>query len=137
LLTGDPETKTFTARATIWLPISDQVDWSWSPWPCRGQWVREICIFGVGDLPWLHQRPELFVNKFYAEFEPLAYDCMEEVIFNRTVQPFVERRSGAAGESHVVDNYRNMSYYFRLPFVANKTTSVVSIEETLEFLHHS
>ena len=48
--------------------------------------MREICIFGVGDLPWLYQRPELFVNKFYAdELEPLAYDCMEELIYNRTV----------------------------------------------------
>ena len=48
--------------------------------------MREICIFGVGDLPWLYQRPELFVNKFYAdEHEPLAYDCMEELVYNRTV----------------------------------------------------
>ena len=85
-LLGDPETKTFTARATIWLPIANQVNWSWKPWNCRGKWVREICIFGIGDMPWLYDRPELFANKFHQDFEYVTYDCMEQLIFNRTVE---------------------------------------------------
>jgi len=136
---GDPETKTFTARATIWLPISDQINWSWSPWPCYGRWVREICIFGVGDLPWLHRRPELFVNKFYADFEPLAYDCMEELIFNRTVRSLLRptsRGATVAFDGDIDDETDDFdpTYYLRLPFVANKSATVVSLDETLEFL---
>jgi hypothetical protein len=145
--TGDPETKTFTARATIWLPIADQVDWSWSPWSCRGQWVREICIFGVGDLPWLYRRPELFVNKFYADFEPLAYDCMEELIYNRTVRPHLKPHhsdaSGGYDSSTVgelfngIDEAFDPTYYLRLPFVINKTSTVVSLDEAITFLEGS
>lgn len=132
---GDPETKTFTARATIWSPIADQLDWSWSPWSCRGQWVREICIFGVGDLPWLYRRPELFVNKFYADFEPLAYDCMEELIHNRTLSPF---QGGHVTSSTPNDDEKfDPSYYIRLPFVYNKTSTIVSLDDTLTFLDGS
>jgi len=116
---GDPETKTFTARASIWKWYSYQVNWSWKPWTCRGKWVREICIFGVGDLPWLHQRPELFVNKFHSDFEPLTYDCLEELIFNRTMNESLE-------------NF-DRNYYLNLSFV-NNSTLVVSLNETREFL---
>jgi len=133
---GDPETKPFTARASIWLPIAYQAQWSWTDWTCQGQWVREICIFGVGDLPWLYQRPELFVNKFYADREPLAYDCMEELIYNRTIMQ-------AAKDSGLDPTYLSQyesstfdpTYYLKLPFVSNKSTRVVSLEETLHFLH--
>lgn len=53
-------------------------------WPCHGDRVRFICVFGVGDLALLASRPELFANKFYVNFEPLTLDCMEELHFNRT-----------------------------------------------------
>lgn len=103
---GDPEAKTFTARASIWLPVANQVNWSWKPWNCQGKWVREICIFGIGDMPWLHHRPELFANKFFSDFEYLAYDCMEQLIFNRTL----------IGPSQTFDP----TYYQSLPFVKYK-----------------
>ena len=65
--------------------------------------MREICILGVADLPWLYQRPELFVNKFFSDFEYLAYDCLEELIWKRTLQ----------GESALI----NRSYYSEIPYV--------------------
>ena len=105
--------KALTARATIWEPRSHEINWSWKHWECQGKWVRSICIFGVGDLPWLYQRPELFANKFHDSFEWLAYDCLEELIFNRTLDrgaPF------------------NATYYQNLPFVKHKE-QVVSIED--------
>ena len=104
--TGDPETKTFTARGTVWTSISQQVNWSWKHWDCHGKWVRNICIFGVGDLPWLRDRPELFANKFHSDFEDIVYDCMEDIIFNRTLD----------GRNRQFD----LSYYERLPFVRDK-----------------
>jgi len=136
MCSGDPETKPFTARASIWLPIAYQAQWSWSEWACQGQWVREICIFGVGDLPWLYRRPELFVNKFYASRESIAYDCMEELVYNRTVME-AARHAGleptylARFESPAFDP----TYYLKLPFVANKSGLVVSLYETLRHVH--
>ena len=82
---GNPEKKVFTARASIWAHGNDQVNWSWEDRSCRGKWVRNICILGVGDLPWTYSRPELFVNKIFLEFEPLTLDCLEELIYNRTM----------------------------------------------------
>ena len=74
--------------------------------PCAGKTVRGICIFGVGDLKELGGRPEMFVNKFNADFEPLAYDCMEERLHNRTRQEVI---SG--------DVELNETFYAELAFV--------------------
>jgi len=134
--TGDPETKPFTARASIWLPISFQAQWSWSDWACQGHWVREICIFGVGDLPWLYRRPELFINKFDAGNEPLAYDCMEELIYNRTI---MQAANHADLDPTYLSRFESLSfdptYYVKLPFVSNKSMRVVPLKETLRYLH--
>jgi len=112
--------KPFTARATIWNSLADQATWSWEHWDCQGKWVREICIFGIGDLPWLSRRPELFINKLYTDFEWLTYDCLEERVFNRTI-----------GEGAVLP--LDMTYYLRLPFVINRSL-VTTVNETIQFL---
>ncbi|KAL5005737.1 hypothetical protein ScPMuIL_016895 [Solemya velum] len=57
---------------------------NWGTWPCYGMMQREMCVFGVGDLPLLYERPELFANKFVQGFQDIAFDCMEELHFNRT-----------------------------------------------------
>ena len=57
--------------------------------PCHGKKVHSLCIFGIKDLPLLASREEMFVNKFHADFDPLAYDCMEELHFNRTRQELI------------------------------------------------
>ena len=120
---GDPETKAFTARASIWRAFSKQKSWSWEDWECRGKWKREICIFSVGDLPWLYRRPELFVNKFHSDFQWLAYDCMEELIFNRTGDDL--KSAATIGQQRF-----NLTYYRNLPFVRNSSL-VTSLEESL------
>jgi len=51
---------------------------------CAGREVRGICVFAVGDLPWLAGRPELFANKFHLTYEYLGLDCLEELHRNRT-----------------------------------------------------
>ena len=50
---------------------------NWGEIPCHGKIVRGVCVFGVGDLPALVRRRELFANKFYVTYEPLALDCLE------------------------------------------------------------
>ncbi|OAF69164.1 hypothetical protein A3Q56_03113 [Intoshia linei] len=44
---------------------------------CHGKIVRGLCIFGIGDLHWLINRRELFVNKFHLTYQSLALDCLE------------------------------------------------------------
>ncbi|XP_069131827.1 beta-1,3-galactosyl-O-glycosyl-glycoprotein beta-1,6-N-acetylglucosaminyltransferase-like [Argopecten irradians] len=82
-------------------------NWKWQPWHCYGKFVRTICIFGVRDLPLLGQRPELFANKFHLDFEPLALDCLEEMIYNKT-------RDGSGQNS-----FFDTSLYEKLSFVQN------------------
>ncbi|XP_041373846.1 beta-1,3-galactosyl-O-glycosyl-glycoprotein beta-1,6-N-acetylglucosaminyltransferase-like [Gigantopelta aegis] len=97
----DPKAKPFLTRFKNW----------GSPpynWPCAGQRVRLICIFGIGDLPLLEDRKELFANKFYWDYEPYALDCMEELNHNRT-------RDEYAGLTHF-----DASYYKHLAIVTNK-----------------
>ena len=53
-------------------------------WKCHGKRVRQICIFGIGDLPLLASRQEMFANKFHLDYQPYTYQCMNEFIFNRT-----------------------------------------------------
>ena len=60
--------------------------------PCHGKYVHAICIFGIGDLQLLASRPELFTNKFHADFYPLACDCLEELHFNRSREEMEGRR---------------------------------------------
>ena len=51
---------------------------------CHGRQVRGICVFGVGDAPWLAGRRELFANKFNLTFEYATLDCLEQRHRNRT-----------------------------------------------------
>ncbi|XP_071173987.1 beta-1,3-galactosyl-O-glycosyl-glycoprotein beta-1,6-N-acetylglucosaminyltransferase-like [Mytilus edulis] len=53
-------------------------------WPCHGSRVRLVCVFGIGDLPLLASRPEMFANKFYLHYQPHALQCMDQLIYNRT-----------------------------------------------------
>ena len=74
---GPPDSKTFLVVYASW---KDQ-------FPCNSRhWVRNICIFGLEDLHQLVNRHELFVNKFHLDFQPLALDCLEEWLYNRTYQ---------------------------------------------------
>ncbi len=90
--TGLPDRKPWLAVYASWKPIN----------PCYGKHVRGVCIFGIGDLPQLISRKELFSNKFYIDYEYLTLDCLEEWLRNKTLYPLS------------VNTY----YYRQLPFVA-------------------
>ncbi|OWF51495.1 Beta-1,3-galactosyl-O-glycosyl-glycoprotein beta-1,6-N-acetylglucosaminyltransferase [Mizuhopecten yessoensis] len=64
---------------------------NWGTQPCAGRMVRSICIFGIGDLPVLSKRKELFANKFYMNYQPFTFDCMEELIYNRTKEGYFKK----------------------------------------------
>ncbi|XP_045169948.2 beta-1,3-galactosyl-O-glycosyl-glycoprotein beta-1,6-N-acetylglucosaminyltransferase-like [Mercenaria mercenaria] len=57
---------------------------------CSGKFVREVCILGVGDLHRAYNSIELFANKFYLDFEHIALDCLEELLYERTWKEYIE-----------------------------------------------
>ncbi|XP_072309007.1 beta-1,3-galactosyl-O-glycosyl-glycoprotein beta-1,6-N-acetylglucosaminyltransferase 7 [Eucyclogobius newberryi] len=44
---------------------------------CKGRYVRDICVYGTGDLPWIFKRDSMFANKFESGTYPEALDCLE------------------------------------------------------------
>lgn len=47
---------------------------------CNGQHVREICVYGAGDLQWMIAQPHLFANKFDINTDPIAIYCLEKYL---------------------------------------------------------
>ncbi|KAG9353378.1 hypothetical protein JZ751_017973 [Albula glossodonta] len=45
---------------------------------CKGRYVRDICIYGLEDLPWIIGKDSMFANKFETQSFPEALDCIEE-----------------------------------------------------------
>ena len=102
-----------SCQSSTSLPLSGQpMDKPWlagyAAWgrkgfdPCLGgHIVHGVCIFGIKDIPGLLGRKELFANKFHLDFQPLALDCLEEWLYNRTVKPV----------------QFDTTYYKRLPFI--------------------
>jgi hypothetical protein len=52
-----------------------------------------MCVLSIGDLPLLAKRPELFANKFHLEDEPVTIGCLEELMFNRTRDEYLGKRT--------------------------------------------
>lgn len=44
---------------------------------------HDICVFSVEDMPEFLNSKYFFVNKFLLEFDPIAYQCMEERLEKR------------------------------------------------------
>ena len=73
----------------IILAQSDPTNWTarfvnWGARNCYGYVVRGICIFSTIDLPVLSNRHELVANKFDLNRDPIAYQCLEELLLNRS-----------------------------------------------------
>ncbi|XP_074658871.1 beta-1,3-galactosyl-O-glycosyl-glycoprotein beta-1,6-N-acetylglucosaminyltransferase-like [Tubulanus polymorphus] len=97
----DPVKLPFLARLKYWKNEN----------PCSaGFWRKEICILTAGELPTLSRRPELFANKFFWNFSPVGFDCLEELYFNRTREQFAKGLSASS-----ID----LSYYKSLDYVSN------------------
>ncbi|XP_046547788.1 beta-1,3-galactosyl-O-glycosyl-glycoprotein beta-1,6-N-acetylglucosaminyltransferase 3-like [Haliotis rubra] len=71
----DYDKKPYIARFKNWGPGWGEKSFDW---PCGGGRSRNVCVFGVSDLPLLASRRELFANKFYASYQPQTLDCVEE-----------------------------------------------------------
>ncbi|KAJ8035903.1 N-acetyllactosaminide beta-1,6-N-acetylglucosaminyl-transferase [Holothuria leucospilota] len=54
---------------------------------CIGQYVRKVCVFGIGYLNYLLSQPHLFANKFYYDNDPVTLQCLEEMLDYRQRYP--------------------------------------------------
>ncbi|KAJ8259556.1 hypothetical protein GJAV_G00170790 [Gymnothorax javanicus] len=45
---------------------------------CKGKYVRDICVYGLGDLQWIVAKNSMFANKFSTSTFSEAVDCMEQ-----------------------------------------------------------
>ena len=73
----------------LFVAKSDPTNWTarfvnWGESNCYGRVIRGICVFGTVDLPTLYNRRELFANKFHLTADPIAYQCLEELIINKS-----------------------------------------------------
>ncbi|KAM6060712.1 beta-1,3-galactosyl-O-glycosyl-glycoprotein beta-1,6-N-acetylglucosaminyltransferase 3 [Theristicus caerulescens] len=53
--------------------------------PCTGQHQRAVCVYGVGDLPWMLQQHHLLANKFDPLVDDAAIQCLEEHLRHRAL----------------------------------------------------
>ncbi|XP_070204316.1 N-acetyllactosaminide beta-1,6-N-acetylglucosaminyl-transferase-like [Littorina saxatilis] len=63
-------------RYKVWCPDN-------LPCYCRGKIIRDICQYGVQDLPMLTSSDAMFANKFSYENEPVGYDCLEQWLLHK------------------------------------------------------
>ena len=75
---------------------------------CLGKYVRDICVLGLGDVHKAYNGVELFANKFNLDFEYLALDCLEAVLYMNTWKQFL------------LDELIDTSYYEHLDFIKYK-----------------
>ncbi|XP_029287966.1 beta-1,3-galactosyl-O-glycosyl-glycoprotein beta-1,6-N-acetylglucosaminyltransferase 7 [Cottoperca gobio] len=77
---------------------------------CKGHYVRDICIYGVEDLPWIVYGNSMFANKFESNTFPEALDCLEQwhrnKVLNQTTIP-IEPSWLLATQSNSSSSYFN------------------------------
>ena len=74
---------------------------------------RGVCIFGVGDLYNMTKSRDLFVNKLYYNYQPLALQCLEQRHYDMTRQDIL-----GIGRDRI-----NITFYEQLPNVINHIPS--------------
>ncbi|XP_041060882.1 beta-1,3-galactosyl-O-glycosyl-glycoprotein beta-1,6-N-acetylglucosaminyltransferase-like [Carcharodon carcharias] len=52
---------------------------------CTGSHRRSVCVYGAGDLNWILQQHHLFANKFDTNVDPIALQCLEQYIRQKTL----------------------------------------------------
>ncbi|XP_060928064.1 beta-1,3-galactosyl-O-glycosyl-glycoprotein beta-1,6-N-acetylglucosaminyltransferase-like [Limanda limanda] len=74
------------ARLVKWQGLEGSQDSLDSAYPeCHGSHVREVCIYGAGDLKWMLKQHHLFANKFDIDTDPIAVYCLEKYLRKRAL----------------------------------------------------
>ncbi len=92
----------FLARYVIWFGSPSQEK-------CRTKFVRGVCILGGANEEAIKQAPHLFANKFYEDFEPEAYDRLEQWYIERAHREWsVEGGASFTGGFNATATYANL-----------------------------
>jgi hypothetical protein len=113
----DPDTKTSMVRLKRW-------EWTFAAnKSCHGDIFRWICNIGLGDLRWVVQSKQFFVNKIRIELQPDAFNCLELWIKDRLRhERLVAQSDGQIRPSQLSPPYNyqfDIAYYESQPFVSN------------------
>ncbi|XP_053726467.1 beta-1,3-galactosyl-O-glycosyl-glycoprotein beta-1,6-N-acetylglucosaminyltransferase isoform X1 [Synchiropus splendidus] len=74
------------ARLVKWRSLEGPQGSSASVYPiCRGTHVRDICVYGAGDLQWLIQQHHFFGNKFDIDIDAVSIYCLEKYLRNKAL----------------------------------------------------
>ncbi|XP_068092983.1 N-acetyllactosaminide beta-1,6-N-acetylglucosaminyl-transferase-like [Hyperolius riggenbachi] len=65
-------------RAIKWKDMNDHGG-------CHGHYIRDICIYGIGDLQWLLNSNSIFANKFELKSYPPTVECLDMKIRERAL----------------------------------------------------
>ncbi|XP_019217172.1 beta-1,3-galactosyl-O-glycosyl-glycoprotein beta-1,6-N-acetylglucosaminyltransferase 3-like [Oreochromis niloticus] len=68
------------ARAVKWSYSAGDMNKGAPYYPCTGVYRHSVCVYGVGDLPWLLKQHHLFANKFDPEVDDVAIRCLESIL---------------------------------------------------------
>ncbi|KAM4675952.1 beta-1,3-galactosyl-O-glycosyl-glycoprotein beta-1,6-N-acetylglucosaminyltransferase 3-like [Discoglossus pictus] len=52
---------------------------------CTGAYRRSVCVYGIGDLPWILQQHHLFANKFDSNVDNNVIQCLEQYLRHKTL----------------------------------------------------
>lgn len=74
---------------------------------CTGHYVRDICVYGLGDLQWLADSPHLYANKFDPLRYPLVTDCLERQYRRRVL---IGAEVPIEEDWHLPDEYGLLTY---------------------------
>ncbi|KAK3539515.1 hypothetical protein QTP70_009491 [Hemibagrus guttatus] len=55
---------------------------------CQGIHIRDICVYGAGDLQWIVNQHHLFANKFDTDFDPIAIRCLEKYLRHKALKNY-------------------------------------------------
>ncbi|XP_029947876.1 beta-1,3-galactosyl-O-glycosyl-glycoprotein beta-1,6-N-acetylglucosaminyltransferase 7 [Salarias fasciatus] len=93
---------------------------------CKGHYVRDICVYGAEDLPWIINRNSMFANKFESKSFPEALDCLEQwqrnKVLNQAAVPVepswllathVQSKSGGSGGLFALVQWLSLSKWER------------------------
>lgn len=55
---------------------------------CQGIHIRDVCVYGVGDLQWILEQQHLFANKFDTDFDPIVIRCLEKYLRQKALKEY-------------------------------------------------
>uniref|UniRef100_A0A8D2L1L2 Beta-1,3-galactosyl-O-glycosyl-glycoprotein beta-1,6-N-acetylglucosaminyltransferase 3 n=1 Tax=Varanus komodoensis TaxID=61221 RepID=A0A8D2L1L2_VARKO len=73
------------ARAVKWSYTEGDVSKGAPYPPCSGAHQRAVCVYGIGDLPWLITQHHLFANKFDPRVDDDVITCLEEHLRHKSI----------------------------------------------------